>query len=85
MKWTRHLLALGISGVAARRCQNVSVSLDLSFRSAVFDLDPPASTVEMTNLFLNLARQGHNYSNEVLTGVSSPSRTSSKRQNNRQP
>ncbi|AEO63900.1 uncharacterized protein THITE_2141895 [Thermothielavioides terrestris NRRL 8126] len=76
MKWHRHLLDLGISGVAARRCQNVSVSLDLSFRNAVFDLDPPASTVEMTNFFLNLARQGHNYSSEVLTGYATISGTS---------
>lgn len=73
MRWYSGLrLALGIAGAAARKCQDVSFSLNLSFRNAVFNLAAPASTVDMTNFFLDYTRNGHNYSNELLTGVCPP-------------
>jgi hypothetical protein len=64
--------ALAVSGAAARTCSNITVPVTISARNAVFDLPPPNSDIDMINFFLNYARQGHNYTNEVLTGVCRP-------------
>lgn len=75
MKFQSSLAALaGIVAVAsARKCQNVTVPVTISSRNPVFNLTAPGTNIEMTNFFLDWTRNGHNYSNEVLTGVSPPS------------
>jgi hypothetical protein len=54
----------------ARHCQNLTIPLSVSARQGVFNLTAPTDNIAVTNFILDLSRQGHNYSNEVLTGVS---------------
>lgn len=39
-------------------------------RNAVFNRTAPVNNIDVTNFALDLTRQGHNLTNEVLTGVS---------------
>jgi hypothetical protein len=55
---------------AARHCTNLTIPLSLSARNGVFNLKAPASNIEVTDFMLDLTRQGHNLTNELLTGVS---------------
>jgi hypothetical protein len=55
----------------ARQCTNLTIPLSLSARNGVFNLKAPASDIEVTNFMLDLTRQGHNLTNELLSGVSS--------------
>lgn len=55
---------------AARQCTNYTIPLSVSARNAVFNLATPSSPVDVTNFALDLTRQGHNLTNELLTGVS---------------
>jgi hypothetical protein len=73
------MMKLSISAIAlialvtlgeARHCQNLTIPVSVSARQGVYNLTTPADNIAVTNLILNLSRQGHNYSNEVLTGVS---------------
>jgi hypothetical protein len=61
--------ALATTG-AARQCTNLTIPLHLSARNGVFNLKAPASNIDVTNFFLDLTRQSHNLTNELLTGVS---------------
>ena len=60
--------ALGIA--TARSCQNLTVPVSISSRNGVFNVSAPASNIEVTDFILNLSRQGHNYTQEILEGVS---------------
>lgn len=65
------ILALGAAtAVAARRCRDITVPVSLASRNAVLDLEPLTTEVEVTNFYLNLARQGSNYGAQITTGVS---------------
>lgn len=57
----------------ARHCQNLTIPLEVSARQGKYNLAPPADNIAVTNFILDLSRQGHNYSNEALTGVSGDS------------
>lgn len=54
----------------ARHCQNLTIPIEVSARQPKFNLQTPNSNIDVTNFILDLTRQGHNYSNEALTGVS---------------
>lgn len=60
---------------SARECQDITVDVDISARNVVFDLEAPASNIDVTNFILNLARQGHNYTNEILDGYATVKHT----------
>lgn len=62
-------LAAIATGVSARRCRDIVVPVSLTSRNAVFDLEPLTTEVDVTNFYLNLAKQGRNYTKELLTGV----------------
>jgi len=63
-------LACLVAASHARKCHNLTVPVAVSSRNAVFNLKAPATDIEMTNFFLDWTQQGHNYSNQILTGVS---------------
>lgn len=65
-------LAAFVAGVSARRCREIVVPVSLTSRNAVFDLEPLTTEVDVTNFYLNLAKQGSNYTDELLTGVGVP-------------
>jgi hypothetical protein len=54
---------------AARQCTNLTIPLSLSARNGVFNLQAPASNIQITDFVLNLVRQSHNLTNELLNGV----------------
>lgn len=58
---------LGWGIVSARKCENISVSVDIEARTADFDLETPVSSVDVTDFSLNLFRQGHNFTEEIVT------------------
>lgn len=62
---------LGLAALSsARHCQNITVQVPVDSRNAVFNRTAPATNIDVTNFVLDLTRQGHNLTNEVLTGVS---------------
>jgi hypothetical protein len=58
----------------ARQCTNLTIPLSLSARNGVFNLKPPTSNIEVTDFMLDLTRQSHNLTNELLAGVREPLR-----------
>ena len=63
------LLALA-SAAAAKHCTNITIPVSISARNGVFDIKLPKTEVEVTNFFLNVAKQNSNYSSSVTKGVS---------------
>ncbi|UNI13903.1 hypothetical protein JDV02_000598 [Purpureocillium takamizusanense] len=61
-------LAAAAAEVAARNCRNINVPISISARNGDFDVKPPATEIEVTNVFLRLARQNFNYTKTVLKG-----------------
>ncbi|ORY55857.1 Alpha/Beta hydrolase protein [Pseudomassariella vexata] len=69
-------LLVGSATIAgARRCTELTVPVNVSSRNGIFDLEAPSNKVAVTDFVLNLARQGHNYSNELLLGYTTMSST----------
>lgn len=64
------ILATLAAVVAAKNCRNINVPVSISARNGEFDVQAPATEIEVTNFFLNLARQNYNYTEAVLKGVS---------------
>lgn len=63
------LAALASTAYAAV-CQNISIPVNITARNGVFNLANPTNNIDVTNFALRMARQGHNYTNEILAGVS---------------
>jgi pimeloyl-ACP methyl ester carboxylesterase len=63
---TTLLLVLG--PVSAKQCQDITVSVDISARNGQFNLFIPTTNIDMTNFIVNSVRNGHNYTEKVLTG-----------------
>lgn len=57
-----------VSLSSARQCTELSVEVPVISRNAVFNRTAPTDDIEVTNFVLDLTRQGHNLTNEVLTG-----------------
>ncbi|KAF2237155.1 hypothetical protein EV356DRAFT_442255 [Viridothelium virens] len=62
------LLALTLGTTTARKCQNITVPIDISARVGIFNIQAPASDIDTTNFFLNDTQQGHNFTQEILEG-----------------
>lgn len=65
------IILLALTTVAvARICQNITVHLpSISARNGVFNINPPTSMIDVTNFFLEFAREGRNYSEVLLDHV----------------
>jgi hypothetical protein len=69
--WRSPAVLLALAAVAAaRRCQNITVPVSISAINAVFGIHAPLTEIDVTNFFLNFARQGFNYTEDVTRGVS---------------
>lgn len=70
------VLSALLSLAAAKKCINQTVEVEISARNGVFGkVMVPQTNLEVTNLTLRLARQGHNFTNEGLTGYDTVSGT----------
>jgi len=62
-------LSASMLGVAsARKCENITIPVSISARNGVFNVNIPQDNVDVTNLMLEMAKQGRNYTASVLTG-----------------
>ena len=55
-------------GVHARQCQNLTIPVTLSARNGAFNLNEPASNIDVTDFVLKSSRLGFNYTEKSLTG-----------------
>ena len=62
-----------IGSTLAAKCQNLTIPVSISARNGVFNLQNPTSAIAAIDFSLNLSRQGHNYTNEILTGYNTVS------------
>lgn len=61
-------LALLASSAAAKKCMNMTVPVDISARTGVFDITVPKTNLEATTFIQNFTQQGRNFTDLVLTG-----------------
>ncbi|KAK7731528.1 hypothetical protein SLS53_008768 [Cytospora paraplurivora] len=74
---TRVVLSLAAIASAhpTRKCTDVTVEVPVVSRNAVFNLTAPKSNIDVTNFVLDLTRQGHNLTSEVLAGYAATKNT----------
>ncbi|ETN46236.1 uncharacterized protein HMPREF1541_00420 [Cyphellophora europaea CBS 101466] len=68
-------LALAVVSVYARKCQNITVSVSITARNGVFNVQPTQSNIEVTDFVLDGTQQGHNATAQVLEGYADVSGT----------
>jgi len=69
MHYSSTILALiGAVGVSARQCRDITIPISISSRNNVLDLKPLTTEIEVTNFYLNLAKQGSNHGAQLTTG-----------------
>ncbi len=61
-------LALLATSAAAKECMNMTVSVDISARTAVFNLPVPQTNLEATAFIQNFTQQGRNFTDSALAG-----------------
>lgn len=61
------------SVASAAHCQNLTIPVSISARNGVFNLANPTTNIDSIDFSLDLSRQGHNYTNEILTGYNTVS------------
>lgn len=66
MKPTIAAVSFLATAATARRCTNLTIPIHASAIQGLFNLDAPASNIEVTNFILNLGQQGGNYTQDVL-------------------
>ncbi len=68
------ILALLAATAVARTCNNITIPVSISSRNAVFNnIATPQTPLDPTTFALNQTRQGHNFTNEALTGYATVS------------
>lgn len=65
------LLALA-TAVTARKCQNLSIPISISATNTAFNLPPPATEIDVTNILIGITQDRTNFFNSIVIGVSSP-------------
>ncbi|KAI9902422.1 hypothetical protein N3K66_001774 [Trichothecium roseum] len=60
--------ALSSAAAAAMKCQDFTIAMDLTARSAILDLPVLTTEAEVTEFHLNLAQQGNNLTGRLLKG-----------------
>ena len=73
--YTYKALALALlAGLAAAKiCTNMTVPVDISARTAVYDIATLQTNIDATTFIQNLTRQGQNFSEIVLSGYATTS------------
>src|ERR1700761_2852060 len=58
-----------LGAASAKKCINQTVPISIVARNAVFgNVVTPQTNIDATNFTLHLSQQGHNFTNEALTG-----------------
>lgn len=57
----------------AANCQNLTIPVSVSARNGVFNLANPATNIDSIDFSLDLSRQGHNLTQELLAGYNTVS------------
>ena len=68
-------LALLAGSAAAKQCTNMTVPVDISARTGVFNIPIPQTNLDATAFIQNLTRQGQNFSEVALSGYATTSGT----------
>jgi pimeloyl-ACP methyl ester carboxylesterase len=74
--FTAVAIAASLAGVvSAKRCTNITVTVDISARNGLFDAKAlvPQNNIEVTNFFLDYTQGGKNYTANVLKGYATVS------------
>lgn len=66
-------LAALSSIASAAQCQNLTIPVSISARNGVLNVPNPMNNIESIDFALDASRQGHNYTQEVLTGYATVS------------
>ena len=61
-------LALLASFAAAKQCTNITVPVEISARTAIFNVPVPQTNLEATAFIQNFTQQGRNFTETTLTG-----------------
>ena len=67
------IFALLLGLAAARTCVNLTVPVDISARTGVFNLAVPQTNLDSTTFIQNLTQQGRNFTNVALSGYATTS------------
>jgi pimeloyl-ACP methyl ester carboxylesterase len=59
-------IILACTLVSARKCQNITIPVQISARNGAFNVAVPHSIIEVTDFALDFGRQGYNYTQSVL-------------------
>ena len=70
-KALRLVLLAGLA--AAKMCTNMTVQVDISARTAVFDVANVQNNIDATTFIQNLTRPGQNFTEVVLSGYTTTS------------
>ncbi|KAL7920930.1 hypothetical protein ACQKWADRAFT_314431 [Trichoderma austrokoningii] len=62
------LLALAAT-ITARKCQNLNIPISISATNTAFNLLPPSSEIDVTNIFIGLVEDPENYFGSIITGT----------------
>ena len=63
------LVVAALAGsAAAKTCVNLTIPIDISARTAVFDIQVPQTNLDPTVFIQNLTQQGRNFTDVALTG-----------------
>lgn len=65
---TLALAALLSIGSEAKICQNITIPVNISARTGIYNVPPPVDQHAVTGFAQNFTRQGGNYSEEAFTG-----------------
>ncbi|KAL6250998.1 hypothetical protein RBB50_001206 [Rhinocladiella similis] len=68
-------LAMAFGLVSARKCQNITVSVEASARNGVFNISVPQTNIDVTNFILSGTEPGVNGTQEALTDYATISDT----------
>lgn len=58
---------------AAKQCVNLTIPVDISARTGVFNIDVPQTNLDAATFISNQTRQGRNFSDVALTGYATTS------------
>ena len=61
-------LSLLVSSATAKQCINMTVPVDISARTGIFDIANPQTNLDATTFIQNFTQQGRNFTEVALSG-----------------
>jgi len=69
------VMAALVGSAVAKTCVNLTVPIEISARTAVFDIEVPQTNLDPTTFIQNLTQHGRNFTETVLSGYATTSGT----------